>query len=713
MKKLCVLFTVCLFACCKIYADEGMWLINLLDKNLYSRMKEKGLKLPAKQIYNEEGASVKDAVIALDGGMCSGSIISEQGLLITNHHCAYGDIHALSTPDKNYLENGFWAFEQTKEIPIKGKSVTFLRKVIDVTEQATRIIDSIDRSGHFVLFKINKVCEIISKQYDTPYETYLASMWKGNKYYLFFYETFNDIRLVGAPPISVGAFGGEQDNWGWPQHRGDFAMYRVYGSKDGKPAEYSKENVPLQCSTYLKISSKGVKEGDFTMILGYPGVTNRYISSYELKEKRNIVNPLSSEIKRSKLDIWKKYMDHSPVTRLKYQDRYLVISNSADYAKWENKCLDRYNVIGEIEKREKELSDWIEADSSRKERFGNVQKNLAEIIKCRSKIIRAKEVFSQSMINGSDFVLLGQRFIALTRIGGNDTLLQPDNSRVKGFLRKHAKPAYSKIDYNADKELLEKMLTYFMAEVPAKFYSRPFKTLLEKCNNNLSGLSDYVFSNSVLTDSLRLIRFFSKAISVKDIQNDPVSAIVSTTMIKPFNDVEKAIMDSLQLSFSKENARYQTALYLMRKEKKIPLYPDANSTMRLTYGNVGAIAPSDGVYYHWQSTIKGILQKYDEENYEFNLKPGYKKLLEETDGNIGVNFLSDNDITGGNSGSAVLNCYGELIGLAFDGNRESMCGDVYFKDGYCKTVSVDIRYVLWYLKNSAGATNIIKEVDIN
>lgn len=691
-------------------ADEGMWLINLLDKNTYNNMKNLGLKLSPGEIYNETAPSLKDAIVAIDGGMCSGSIISANGLMITNHHCAYADIHSLSTPENNYLEKGFWAFDTGKEIPVKGKSVTFLKKVVDVTDEALKVLDSLDRSGIFFLFKTSKVCDILSEKYDTPYETYLTSMWKGNKYFLFFYETYNDVRLAAAPPVSIGAFGGEQDNWGWPQHRGDFAIYRIYASPDGKPAEYSKENVPLRCAEYLKISTAGVRDGDFTMIMGYPGTTNRYISSYELKEKQEIVNPLRGEIRRARLNIWKKYMEASPAVRLNYQEKYLTLSNSADYAKWENLCLQRYHVGDELQKREAALKEWIGKDPQRSVQFGSVLENLDRIIQTRRDIVRMKELFHECMIKGSDFVLLGQRFLALTRGTVKDSMVDPASARVKSFLKTFAGPALSEIDYKADQEILAKVLAYFLKGVDERFYSDPFKQLVKSFGGDPVRIAEYVFSSSVLTDSSRLAAFFSKPRYIKEIEADPVSVIVSSTAIKPYNQYENKLMEGLGLSFGDENTKYQTALYLFRKEKDIPIYPDANSTMRLTYGTVGPIEPRDGVYYHWLSTAGGVLEKYDKEDYEFNLLPDYKRLLEKADKGMGVNFLSDNDITGGNSGSPVLNARGELIGLAFDGNRESMCGDLYFKDGYCKTVSVDIRYVLWILDKYAHSP-LLKELN--
>lgn len=707
----------------KTYADEGMWLVNLLDKQLYAQMKAKGLKLSANEIYNDKGGAISDAIVAIDGGSCSGSIISAEGLMITNHHCAYGDVHKLSTKDKNYLEDGFWAMTRDQEVPIKGKQVTFLRRVIDVTDETNRVIDSLDKAGPRGLFFMNKVSGVFEKRYSNqPYEVALMSMWRGSKYYLYFYETYKDIRLVGAPPVSIGAFGGETDNWGWPQHKGDFAMYRVYANKEGKPAEYSKDNVPLKAAKYLTVSSKGVNKDDFTMVLGYPGSTNRYTSSFELKEKYEILNPVISGIRRAKLEVWKKYMDASPAVRLKYADKYFGISNYTDYAKWENICIGRYKIISEIEKREKELQAWIAANPERVAKYGKVIENLKNGYASKAEITRIKENFRESMVRGAEFVAIASRMnsMASSLKKGGKTKFSMEDKSVAEYVNKFAAKQYEESDIKADRELFKVMLGYYLKNVPSSFYDKEFKKMAEGLGNDPIKIADYVYDNSIITDSLRLRNFFNSERTIEELLADPVITVVKTTGIIPYNKVEDRILDSLKVSLGKEKTLYTKALYEMYKEKGKAISPDANSTMRVTFGEVGPIEPADGIYYHYQTTTKGIEEKYDPKNYEFNLKPEMQKKLETSDwgrwgknGKLYVNFLADMDITGGNSGSAVLNGSGELIGLAFDGNRESMSGDVFFKEGYCKSVCVDIRYVMWVIEKYAGASNIIKELKIN
>ena len=703
-------------------ADEGMWLVNLLEKQSYSIMKKKGLKLKANEIYSQESTSIKDAIVALDHGMCTGSIISHEGLMITNHHCAYGDVHALSTPVKNYLEDGFWALNRESEIPVKGKTVTFLRKVEDVTDQVNKIIDSLDKAGPRGIFFMRKVSSIIENIYkNQPYELDLSSMWRGSKYYLFFYETFSDVRLVGAPPVSIGAYGGETDNWGWPQHKGDFAIYRVYTGKDGKPAEYSKDNIPLQAKRYLTISSKGVGKDDFTMIMGYPGSTNRYSSSYELQEKYDILNPIVSGVRRAKLEVWKKYMDSDTLVRLKYADKYFGISNYTDYAKWENICITKFSIIDSLKSIENDLKKWISEDPARAKKYGDVFEKLEKGYQVKGEITRIKEYFRESMIRGSEFLNLGQRYNSLA---GVLTKAKKENfsmldKEVSDFVKGFATKIYENSDVNADKELLKVMLTYFIKEVPSKFYEDDFVKLLDSLNRNPEAIANYIFANSNITDSLRMRTFFNSTRNVSQIYSDPIIKIVKSLGIRPYNSIEDSLLKINKIDLSSERGKYARALYEMKLQRGIPTYPDANSTMRITYGEVGAVSPSDGIYYHYQSTSDGILQKYNPKDYEFKLKSDYKDLLRSKDwgrwgqdSKLYVNFLTDNDITGGNSGSPVMNAKGELIGLAFDGNRESMAGDVYYKDGMNKCVNVDIRYVLWVVDKYAKSEYILKELNI-
>ncbi len=704
-----------------ISADEGMWLINGIDQKLYGAMKAQGLKLTADQIFNVDKASLSDAVVAIDGGSCSGSIISEQGLMITNHHCAYRDIHTLSTPEKNYLEDGFWAFNRGDEMPIEGKSVTFLRGIVDVTDLSNRIIDSLDAAGPRGLFFMNRVANVIEEYFDhIPYEKYVTSEWRGSRYLLYIYETYNDVRLVGAPPSYIGSFGGEVDNWGWPQHKGDFALYRIYGDKDGKPAKYSEDNIPLKFDNYLTISSKGVKEGDFSMILGYPGRTNRYSSSFEANEKYSIENPISYKVRRAKLDVWKSHMERDDKVRLNYADKYFGTSNYTDYARWENLCIERFDVIEKMEEREVELANWIRADKERTEKYGTLLAQLEKAYSVQAEHVKNKLNFQESLARGADLIRLGQRFRGVARFMERHNRDSADLtfSRAREFME-YADKEYKTVDYEADKELFAVMLRYYVENVGEHFWDSKFKDLLTRFNRDYAAIADYIYSNSVVTDRGRAEEFFSKKRSMDDFLADPMIEIVDNISMLPYNRAISNAQKKAKVSLSKVRGDYVRALYEMREDKGVSQYPDANSTMRLTYGTVGGSTPKDAVQYSYFSTTKGILEKEDPEDYEFKIAPTLKEALERgdwgrwgEDGALSVNFMSNNDITGGNSGSAVLNGKGELIGLAFDGNRESMAGDIYYVAEYNKCVNVDIRYVLWVMDKYVGAQVLLDEMNI-
>jgi len=711
-KQLCIMLIISLGG--KISrADEGMWLVNNIDSHLYAQMKLKGLLLTPDQIYNPSGHSLKDAIVAIDGGSCSGSIISANGLLITNHHCAYGDVHALSTPQKNYLEDGFWAMTLEKEVPIQGKSVTFLKKVVDVTEDVLMVIDSLDKIGPRGIRFLNKVEHALAQKYginDEVEEISLASMWRGNKYYLYFLESYEDIRLVGAPPLSIGSYGGEQDNWGWPQHKGDFAIYRVYMSKEGKPAPYSPDNIPYSTDNFLKISSKGVNEGDFTMVLGYPGSINRYAPAAEVRNKYELLNPIVSKVRRLKLETLKTNMDANPQVRLKYQDKYFSISNYCDYAKWENICIGRDNVLDVREKEEAEFED---------------QTLIADINRYYSSVFdisKNREFVRETMVRGSEWFLFAQRLSSmitgLKRRG--ITTVEISTGEVANFVKNNFKAIFLEADPMVEKEVFVAMMNCLLHEVDEKYYTSEFKECLQRYHNDISSYSNYIYAHSFMTDSTRFRTFFAQPRTMEETLADPMVELVAFQNILWFNMQENDINSQTGLTISDLKTKYVTAAYRLRLSKGLSPYPDANSTMRITYGTTGSLHPADGVHYDWLSTITGVLEKYNPLDYEFTLKPDYMQLIgrkewgrwANSQGQLPIDFISDNDITGGNSGSAVLNGKGELVGLAFDGNRESMSSTFHFDAAKNKCVSVDIRYVLWVLENYIQADSLLKELTI-
>lgn len=699
-------------------ADEGMWLINLLEKNLANKMKEAGLKIDPKLIYDENAATISDAVVALDFG-CTGSMISNEGLLITNHHCAYGDIHSLSTPDKNYLEDGFWAMNRTEEKHIKGKSVFFLRKVIDATDEVKAVADSMRAIGQGA--GMRRISSVLERRHNSRsgMETMLMSMWRGSKYYIFYYEVYTDIRLVGAPPVSIAAYGGDTDNWEWPQHKGDFALYRVYADANGKPAAYSANNVPLKPKKILQISTKGVKEGDFSMVIGFPGRTNRYNSSFGVYEKEKVSNPVSVKLKENKLRIMNNFMEQDPKTRLIYADHYFNNSNVQEYQAGEVYNFRRFGVVDINREKEKELQAWIDASPERKAKWGDLLKKLEENYKSREDLTRQKQYFRETLVSGQGFVYLGNRTNSLRNAQEREKI---DTLKVGSphhrTLVNNIERGYEASVLEVEKELMKYQLREFFANVSREYWGENLTMMFDKFNGSAQEITEYVFANSILLNPDKFREAVKKDQPLSLFIDDPLPLLTRSARITEFNQEESEMMggdDIMSLE-----AQYTRAMYQMNMEKGRVQYPDANSTMRLTYGTVGPINPSDGIHYSAQSTTQGFFDKYNPESYEFNIKPEVMALLKAGDwgkwgdkGKMYVNFLSNNDITGGNSGSPVLNAKGELIGLAFDGNKESLAGDAYFHPEMNKCVNVDIRYVLWVIEKYAKATHLINEMQFS
>lgn len=738
------------------HADEGMWMIQAIDKALSKNMKARGLKLSANEIYNAdaEGASLSDAIVSLDFG-CTGSVISDEGLVITNHHCAYADVHKLSTAEHNYLDDGFWAMTRKEERYIPGKGMWFLKKVVDVTEQTLALKNKLESEGKH--FGLRKVAWMMEKEYaEEGLEASFSSMWSGSKFYMAYYKVYRDVRLVAAPPVSLAAFGGDTDNWEWPQHKCDFAMYRIYTAPDGSPAEYSENNVPLHPSRKLEISLNGYKVGDFTMVIGYPGRTDRYSSSSKVRFQQDVTLPISNELRGKQMEIIKSAMERDPEIRLKYADRFFMLSNVQELQEGTVQCFKRFNVADEKEEQQKELAEWINADPERKVKWGALLDNLEKTYNAVSEAEKDVTYYRETLIRGCQMSLVSTRMTNICNDGekGGAKLFTADHN---SFSYKALCKIYREIDLGLEKELFDYSVETFFRNVTPKMFSRYQKELLEKfCaipadrlesekklgseldSKGIQEMTRWMWDNSVTTSEEKVMSFLSEEHTVKEYCKDPILRFFGELKIAGFNKRVTAVEGGHGIAGL--NKEYTHALYQMRMDKGIAQYPDANSTMRITYGTVGPLAPKDGVRCSWRSTTTGILQKNEPDNYDFCLKESSKTLLEAqdwgkwyscngkcksatgkvsrhgcdengiSDGAMPVDFICDCDITGGNSGSPVLNAKGELIGLAFDGNKESLAGDASFTDGYNKCVCVDIRYVLWTLDRYAGMGHILKEI---
>lgn len=672
------------------FADEGMWMIQDINEALEKNMRARGLKLAANEIYNDEapGTAVSDAVVSI-GFYCTGSVISDQGLIITNHHCAYSNIAKLSTPEHNYLEDGFWAMTSEEEIPIEGETVFFLKKVFDVTEEVKGIMKEFRASGK--PFGIRKICAIMEKRYKeaTGMECILSSMWAGEKYYMSVYKTYTDLRLVAAPPQSIGYFGGNQDNWTWPRHNCDFTIYRIY--EDGKPVTREKS---------LKISLAGYNPGSFAMVIGYPGRTNRYTSSAEINYQEKINLPISNAIRGGQMSIIRKWMDADPIVRMKYSEWFFSLSNIQENNDGMAKCFRRFWVKDEKIEQEKEMQKWIDAAPNRKAMWETLIPDLKAIYSETESVERDKVFFRETMFRGT--------FISRYMLrAGNVSSVE----RAKETLRE----GFAATDARVEKELLEYACKEYFENLEFSYFGKFQVKMLDRFGDDYKAMAEYIWNKSVISSLSRI----DGIQSVDEVKNDPLRRMLTDTPVTTFNNRKDQLEKRQRVN--KLGKEYKKALYWMRLHKDVEQYPDANSTMRITYGTVGGLQPNDAVWYNWYTTPEGILQKYNPDDHDYILKDRHKYLLEKgrwgrwgtrVDGRrtMIVDFMTDNDITGGNSGSPVLNAKGELIGLAFDGNLESLASDASYTEGYNKCINTDIRYVMWVLDKYAGMKHIVKEV---
>ena len=621
-------------------ADEGMWMIHALDQALEKKMQERGLKLSAGEIYNADapGATVSDAIVSL-GFYCTASVISDEGLLITNHHCAYSDLSDLSTPEKNYLEDGYWAFYRKDEIPLRGKEVYFLKRVLDVTGEVAALKDSLRRVG--LPFGSRRLSSLMERKYSaqTGLEASLDVMWSGEKYYLSLYKKYTDIRLVGAPPVNVAAFGGDEDNWEWPQHKADFALYRIYDHGE-----------PLRSPWHLRISQAGFREGDYAMVIGYPGRTDRYSSSYEVDYLERVERPVTNRLRGRQMEIVRKWMDADPGIRMKYSDWFFSLSNVQEMQEGEVQCFKRFRVVDEKRSREKDLP-------------ADILKGLADEYAAIEDIELLKTYYRETMVRGIR--------IAPTMLRMANARTGQDEIYRRGI---------AELDPRVEKDLLAYALEEYFGHIPDDILGHRQDSLRTCFAGDWKAMSEYLWDHPY-----------------------ELSDFITEVKIADFNALEHHTGDLQELSRA-----YTRALYKDRADKGFVQYPDANSTMRLTYGRVSSLDPWDAVHTSWFSTTRGIREKYNPSVHDFAPPADFVSAVANYGGP--VNFLTDNDITGGNSGSPVLNARGELIGLAFDGNKESLASDVSYTPDYNKCVCVDIRYVLWILRDYVGFERILNEL---
>ena len=700
-------------------ADEGMWLPLHIARLNIADMQKAGCKLSAEQLYSVNNSSLKDAIVSF-GGFCTGEIISGEGLILTNHHCGYDAIQSHSSVEKNYLRDGFWAYSKDQELPNPGLFVRFLVRMEDVSQRVlAKLNDNMSeperRKAADAEMKIIKEEAVKGTGYDAEVKPY----FDGNEYYLCVYETYRDVRLVGTPPESVGKFGGDTDNWMWPRHTGDFSMFRVYAGKDGKPAAYSKDNVPLKPKHFLPVSTSGVKEGDFNMIFGFPGRTNRFLSSYGVKLALDISNPAIVAIRDKKLKIMKEGMDANPAVRIKYASKYASIANYWKYFIGQSQGLNRLDVVDKKLSEETAFQQWADSDPNRKVKFGRVLADMGAAFEKRRKFAKSAAYINEAGMGPEIHSLaLGSR-------GLKEALGMPDTSKQKAAVIAAASAEMLSTmreffkDYDAaiDKKLFIAMMGMYKNDIAADQQPQVLtEDLVKKYKGDVNRWADEVFSKSVFADSNRLKVFLNKP-SLKDLEKDPAYASANSFLTNAMTKIQPQVMP-IVADIDRCNRLYVEGTLQMNKDKK-KYYPNANSTMRMTYGKVGAYKPKDATFYEYKTTLDGIMEKEDPNNEEFVVPAKLKEIWQKKDfgrwaenGTVPVGFIGNTDITGGNSGSPVINGNGELVGLAFDGNWEAMSGDIAFEPELQRTISCDIRYVLLMIDKYANAQNLINEMKL-
>ena len=719
MKNLILSILILFISIQNVMADEGMWMPNLIKIINENDMQEMGLKLSADDIYNINNSSLKDAIVALNGGGCTAEMISSEGLMLTNHHCVDDIIQGHSSIENNYYENGFWAMSKSEELKNESLSATFLVSIEDVTN---RFIDSLDISlseseRGKLISKISK--QIVKEKTDsTTLSARVRSFYGGNEFYLITYVTYRDVRLVGAPPASIGKFGGDTDNWMWPRHTGDFSLLRVYMAPDGSPAEYSVDNIPYVPKHHLPIQLDGVENEDYTMIMGYPGRTNRFLTSYGVKEALEITYPEIIKIRTKKLEIMKKGMDSDKKTKLQYTAKYSRISNYWKYYIGQSKGLKRMRVYSKKLAIENSFENWVNnGDSVRAKKYSGVLPELEKAYEKNKKIAFNRTYLTEAIFQGPE--ILSFSYTMKNRI---NALPKDKEKRTEGLrkLKKLAKEFYK--DYNPaiDQELLSAMLEMYYYNVPKSQHAPIFK----KIENQLFGFKnlDFVFfaknlfKRSYFSNEEKCINFLknpSKYLAEKD----PAYLVFSSIYDKYLSELYPGRKEVRAL-MRRGNRLFIAGVREMDTLRNF--YPDANSTMRVTYGKVKDYKAQEAVFYDYYTTLAGVIDKEDSTNNEF-VVPDRLKELESTkdygryadqDSVLRVNFISNNDITGGNSGSPVINAWGEIVGTAFDGNWEAMSWDIAFEKDIQRTISVDIRYIMFIIDKYANAGYLIDEMTI-
>ena len=719
MKNKIIILSIFLALSAKLLtAGEGMWLPMLLSQLNEKEMRDMGMRITAEDIYSVNHSSLKDAIVLFGGG-CTGELVSDQGLLLTNHHCGLGNIQKHSTLEHDYLANGFWAQSLNEELPNPGLGVTFLVRMEDVSAKALKgVNNSMSQKVRDSVIQANNRAIVKEAIKGTHYEARVKPFYGGNQYYMFITETFTDVRLVGAPPSNIGNFGGDTDNWMWPRHTGDFSMFRIYAGKDNKPAAYSKENVPYKPAKHLTISLKGIKEGDFTFVYGFPGTTQEYLPSYALDMIALQKNPIAINLRQQRIDIIDKAMDADPLTRIQYTAKAKGISNAWKKMIGESRGIKRIEGIEKKQAFEKEFEKWVQSDSKTKVKYGDLLPAFGKAYAAYVPINNANTYLNEGLL-GIELIRFANGYENLVKQCKDKSKTDADIIKLTEQLKASASAFFKNYSKKVDMQLFEAMMNSYTRSCATGLQANVVKETSAKYKGNSTAWAADLYKKTIFADSVKLDAFLTrfKRGDVSKIENDPAyilaSGIYSYSQNKfiPVMSAFTATNDSLQ-------RLYMAAQMEMQPDKRF--YPDANSTLRVGYGNVKSYYPADAIKYKWFSTLDGIMQKENPDIYDYMVEPKLKELYKrhdygryaDADQTMHVGFIASNHTTGGNSGSPVLNADGQLIGINFDRVWEGTMSDLIYDPDQCRNISVDIRYCLFIIDKMAGAKRLVDEMTI-
>jgi V8-like Glu-specific endopeptidase len=717
MKKILLSVIMSLYVLMPIAkADEGMWLLMFLDKQTYKDMKAKGLKLTPKQIYDINNASLKDAIIQFGRG-CTGEIVSSQGLILTNHHCGYSSIQSHSTVEHDYLSNGFWAYNKSEELPTPGLTAKFFIRMEDVTSEVLQgVTDNMSENDRRDIVRKNskKIIEKTTK--NTSYTAEVSTMFNGNQYILFVYQVYKDVRLVGAPPSSIGKFGADTDNWMWPRHTCDFSVFRVYADKDGNPAEYSQSNVPLKPKHYLPISLKGVKDNDFAMIIGYPGTTDRFLPAAGVKHAIEVYNPSVVKARQALRDVMDADMKADDKVRIQYAAKFASLSNYWKFYIGQTKCLKNLNVYDTKKELENKFTSWIKEDKSgeREKIYGNVLADIEEYYDKTSDYDYLRVYTNEAILRGSSAFTIARYTKPLVDMADGKNFTNEEWEKRNEQMKAGVDAIFKDYNVSTEEKLMAAGLSAYFRNVPLNLLGQDFVTYAFENDYDFSRIASDIFQNSTLTNQTKFNQLYDNG-DISQVKNDPLY-IITMQLLDNYTKKMQEIA-SLKDKFTKAKRLFVKGIMEMEKDKNFA--PDANSTIRYTYGQVKSYSPNDGVAYNYYTTLDGVIAKEDNSSWEFKVPEKLHQLWKAKDygryavnGTVPVAFITNNDITGGNSGSPVINSKGELIGLAFDGNWEAMSGNIAFNPQMQRCINVDIRYVMFIIDKFANAQNLINEMKI-